>query len=285
VLLESSNHELPVRKCFKTYPSQPLLRGNLAVFLQTCLVFVLVFELNAWAEEAASPQEYNTIFFQANNLYREEQYDAAIQEYEKLINAGLRSANIFYNLGNCYLRTGSRGSAILYYERAFRMRPRDADIRSNLDFARTLVEGSAGGYNRRWYSMLFLFLRAFLSSGEMTLLVSVLYFIAMASLILSIPFKVQRRLFYYLAAVFLILFIVVLPSFISSVYESEFQKKAVIMVKEADVRFEPNDDATVHFKLHEGAVIQVTRTQNGWNQIRRNDGKMGWLKGDVFAAI
>ena len=249
------------------------------------IIFLLIFALNAWAEEAASPQEYNTIFFRANNLYREEQYDAAIQEYEKLISAGLRSANIFYNLDNCYLRMGSRGKAILYYERAFRMRPRDADIRSNLDFARKLVEGSAGGYNRRWYNRMFLFLRGFLSSGEMTLLVSILYFMAMISLILSIPFKVQRRLFYYLAAAFLVLFIVVLPSFISSVYESEFQKRAVIMVKETDVRFEPNDDATVHFKIHEGAVIQVTRTQNGWHQIRRSDGKMGWLKGEVFTAI
>ncbi len=241
--------------------------------------------MNAWAEEAASPQEYNTIFFRANNLYREEQYDAAIQEYEKLISAGVRSANVFYNLGNSYLRMGSRGKAILYYERAFRMRPRDADIGSNLDFARTLVEGSAGQYNKPWYSRMFLFLRGFLSSGEMTLLVSILYFIVMAFLILSIPFKVQRRLFYYLAAAFFVLFMVVLPSFISSVYQSEFQKKADIMVKETDVRFEPNDDATVHFKLHEGAVIQITRTQNSWHQVRRNDGKMGWLKGDVFMAI
>lgn len=244
-----------------------------------------MFALNAWPEEAASPQEYNTIFFRANNLYREEQYDAAIQEYEKLIDAGLRSANVFYNLGNSYLRTGSRGQAILHYERAFRMRPRDADIRSNLDFARTLVEGGPGEYNKPWYSRMFLFLRGFLSSGEMTLLVSILYFMAMVFLILSIPFKIQRRLFYYLAAAFFVLFIVVLPSFISSIYESEFQKKAVIMVKETDVRFGPNDDDTVHFKLHEGAVIQITRTQNGWHQIRRNDGRMGWLKGDVFTAI
>jgi len=246
---------------------------------------VLVFALNAWAEEAASPQEYNTIFFRANNLYREEQYDAAIQEYEKLISDGLRSANVFYNLGNSYLRTGSRGKAILYYERAFRMRPRDADIRSNLDFARTLVEGSTGQYNKSWYSRMFLFLRGFLSSGEMTLLVSLLYFMAMIFLILSIPLKFQRKLFYYFAVAFFVLFMVVLPSFISSIYESEFQKEAVIMVKEIEVRFEPNDDATVHFKLHEGAVIQVTRTQNGWHQIRRSDGKMGWLKGDVFAVI
>jgi tetratricopeptide (TPR) repeat protein len=240
---------------------------------------------SALTQELVSPQEYNTIFFRANNSYREDRYDDAIQDYEQLISDGLRSANIFYNLGNAYLRTGSKGKAILYYERAFRIRPRDADIRSNLDFARTLVEGDAGQYSERWYERIFLFLRGFLSTDEMTSLLSILYFAIMISLILSISCKAQRKTLYYSTSVFCVLFIVALPSFISGVYRSEFQKKAVIVVKETSVRFEPNDDATVHFKLHEGAVIQITRSQDNWHQVRRYDGKMGWLKGDVFAVI
>jgi hypothetical protein len=127
----------------------------------------------------------------------------------------------------------------------------------------------------------FLFLRGFLSLDEMAFLLFVIYFTAMVFLALSVLFKTQRRLFYYFVAAFCVIFIVVLPSFISGIYESEYQKKAVIMVKETDVRFEPNDDATVHFKLHEGAVIQITRSQKGWHQVKRYDGKMGWLKGDV----
>ena len=240
---------------------------------------------SAWAQEQIGPQEYNTVFFRANNSYREEKYDSAIQDYERLISAGLRSANIFYNLANAYLRTGSKGKAILYYERASRIRPRDADIRSNLDFARTFVEGSAGQSGERWYERVLFFLRGFLSTGEITSLVSILYFAAMIFLTLSIPFKRQRKLLYYSAAVFCVLFIVVLPSFISGIYESEFQEKAVIMVKEIDVRFEPNDDATVHFRLYEGMLIQITKPQEGWYQVRRYDGKMGWLKGSVFVVI
>ena len=234
---------------------------------------------------SARAQEYNAIFFRANNSYREERYTEAIEDYEQLISTGLRSANVFYNLGNAYLRTGDKGKAILYYERAFRMRPRDADIRSNLDFARTLVEGGTGWNTGRWYKRVFLFLRGFLSLDEMTFLLFVIYFTVMIFLALSVLFKAQRRLFYYFAAAFCALFIVVLPSFINGIYESEYQKKAVIMVSETDVRFEPNDDATVHFKLHEGAVIQITRSQEGWHQVKRYDGKMGWLKGDVFVVI
>jgi len=240
---------------------------------------------SAPAQETIGTQEYNTVFFRANDLYREEKYDAAIQDYERLINAGLRSANIFYNLGNAYLRMDDKGKAILYYERALRLRPRDADIRSNLDFARTLVEGSAGQNSERWYKWVLLFLRSFLSTNEMTFLTSILYFAIVIFLTLSVTFKAQRKLFYYSAIVFCALFAVVLPSFISGIYQSEFQKKAVIIVKETDVRFEPNDDATVHFKLREGSVIQITRSQGDWHQVRRYDGKMGWLRGDAFVII
>lgn len=258
--------------------SQPLRLVSPLLVFAVCIA-------STWAQEQIGPQEYNTVFFRANNFYREEEYDAAIQDYERLVSAGLRNANVFYNLANAYLRMGSKGKAILYYERAFRIRPRDADIRSNLDFARTLVEGDAGRSGERWYEQVLFFLRGFLSPGEITFLVSILYLAAMIFLTLSIPFKRQRKLLYYSATVFCILFIVVLPSFISGIYESEFQKKAVITIKETDVRFEPNDDATVHFKLYEGAVIQVARSQKDWHQVRRYDGKMGWLKGSVFVVI
>lgn len=256
--------------------------------LRLCVATFLVLAICAVsvpAQEGVVPQERNTLFFRANNSYKEERYDAAIEDYEQLISSGLRSANTFYNLGNAYLRMGNRGKAILSYERAFRMRPRDADIRSNLSFARTLVEGSAGQYRRQWYQRVFLFLCGFLSVDEMTSLVSCLYFATAALFVLSILLKAQRKPFLYSAAVLLALLAIVLPSFISSIREFEFQKKVVIMAKEIGVRFEPNDDATVHFELYEGAVIQITRTQEGWQQVRRHDGKMGWMKGEVFVVI
>ncbi|MFC1712861.1 tetratricopeptide repeat protein [Candidatus Poribacteria bacterium] len=248
-------------------------------------LFFLFCTANVWAQEGAGPQEHNTIFFRANNSYREEKYDDAIQDYEQLINSGLRSANVFYNLGNSYLRTGNKGKAILYYERAFRMRPRDADIRANRRFAQALVEGNSQQSGEQWYRQVFFFFRGFLSANEIALVASVLYFAIMILVILSIRFKLQRKVFYYPGAIICLLLIIVLPSLIGSIHESEFQKKAVIIVEEAAVRFEPNDDATEHFRLYEGAVIQITRSQEGWHQVKRGDGKMGWLKNTVFVVI
>jgi len=251
----------------------------------TILLALAVSIASAFAQEPAGQNERNTTFFRANNFYREKKYDEAIQGYERLINSGLRSANLFYNLGNSYLRAGARGKAILYYERAFRICPRDADIRSNLDFARTLVEGDSDQNVRQWYKSVLFFLSDFLSADEITFLVCALYFAIMIFLALSVYFRAQRKLFYYFAAVFCALLIIALPSFINSIHESEFQEKAVIMADRTSVRFEPEDDATVHFELYEGAVIQITRSQGDWYQIKRSDGKMGWLKSKALEVI
>ncbi|MBD3184550.1 tetratricopeptide repeat protein [Candidatus Poribacteria bacterium] len=230
-------------------------------------------------------QDYEATFFRANDLYKQEKYDEAVNEYQSLVDLGYKGANLYYNLGNAYLKIGEKGKAVLYYEKAFRLRPRDADVRANLNFAKALVEGNENQYIRPWYSKFFLFLKGFLSSDEMAYMVSVLYFMGIIAVISGIFIRSRKKLFFYVAGVFCILLVIILPSFIGSIYETEFQDKAVIMVDSADVRFEPNDDATVHFKVREGSVIQIMKSQGQWNQVKRYDGKMGWLKGNVFSLI
>ena len=256
--------------------------------MKTVIVFtflsLLVCAASVWPQGETQPLERNTIFFRANDYYSKEEYAAAIKDYEQLVNAGIRSANIYYNLGNSYLKTGNKGRAILYYERAFKMRPRDANIRANLDHARSLVEDSTQQSSEKWYRRAFLF-HGFLSVDGMTILAFILYLVAIILVSLSVLFRIWEKIFRYSAIVCGFLLIMVLPSLINGIYESEVQKKAVISVEERAARFEPTEDATVHFKLYEGTVIQITRSQGDWHQVKRGDGKMGWLRSGAFIII
>ena len=47
------------------------------------------------------------------------------------------SADIYYNLGNSYYKNKNIAKAVLNYERALLMNPGDADIRFNLEMARS----------------------------------------------------------------------------------------------------------------------------------------------------
>lgn len=77
---------------------------------------------------------------QAEQYYREGRFAAALGAYENLLKNYPNDPYLYYNIGNCYFKMGSRGLAIANYFRAFRLAPRDADIRHNL----TLTLDSAG---------------------------------------------------------------------------------------------------------------------------------------------
>ena len=68
----------------------------------------------------------------AETLYREGKFAAALSEYEQLLAAYPNAPHLYYNIGNCYFKMGSTGLAAANYYRAFRLDPRDGDIRHNL---------------------------------------------------------------------------------------------------------------------------------------------------------
>src|SRR5437762_11413475 len=59
-------------------------------------------------------------FAKANQEFAQGHFKEAISGYEALIHSGQWSANVFYDLGNAYFRTGDFGRGILNYERADR---------------------------------------------------------------------------------------------------------------------------------------------------------------------
>ncbi len=78
--------------------------------------------------------EPNHLFKQANEAYRQANYEQAIHLYEKITRLQGFSASVLYNLGNSYSRNGQIGKAILSYERARRLEPADPDIAGNLQY-------------------------------------------------------------------------------------------------------------------------------------------------------
>ena len=86
------------------------------------------------------PNQAKTLFdretmLRANLLYENGRYSEAAQTYQQLVDQDYIDSSLFYNLGNAYYRRGDLGKAILNYERAARLAPRDGDIQANLTYA------------------------------------------------------------------------------------------------------------------------------------------------------
>src|SRR6266511_5784597 len=77
-----------------------------------------------------------TDFDKANQEYAQGHFTEAISGYQALVRAGQWSANLFYDLGNAYFRTGDFGRAILNYERALALERHHPEATANLQIAR-----------------------------------------------------------------------------------------------------------------------------------------------------
>lgn len=72
----------------------------------------------------------------ANRQFQASDFAGAVVAYERVLAEEGPRAAVFYNLGNCYQRLGDNGHAILAYERARLLTPRDPDLLANLALAR-----------------------------------------------------------------------------------------------------------------------------------------------------
>ncbi len=89
-------------------------------------------------------------FDDANAAFKNGEFEKAAEQYESVLKSDGPSAAVYYNLGNTYQRLGQFGPAILAYERAKQITPRDPDLRANLDLARkaaSAFDGSEGNEN------------------------------------------------------------------------------------------------------------------------------------------
>lgn len=88
------------------------------------------------AEFSAARQESNVTKAEGDSAYIRNDYASAIQIYENLLKKG-EAAEVYYNLGNSYYKADDIARAILNYERALLLEPGNADIRANLEIARS----------------------------------------------------------------------------------------------------------------------------------------------------
>src|SRR6266403_706357 len=94
-----------------------------------CAVICAFVATSAFAQSDAE-------FTKANQEYAQGRFKEAIDQYEALARSGQWSANLFYDLGNAYFRTGDFGRAILNYERALALERHHPEAAANLQIAR-----------------------------------------------------------------------------------------------------------------------------------------------------
>jgi len=243
------------------------------------LFFILIYALGFAGQAGADgPGQAHSLLYQGNASYSEEDYGGAISEYEKALSLRCESGPLYYNLGNAYFKAGSLGKAILNYLRAKRLMPNDADLKANLSYAQSLIKGGTIQPERKWFARVFFKLSDSFSLDGITLLCAILYFVLCGLIIGSILLGNARKILIYSGGIILGILILFTSIFIAQFDKVLVQKEAVILAGSSDAKFEPIDDATTFFILHEGERVAIITSRKGWAKVRRTDGKQGWVK-------
>lgn len=252
------------------------------IFLVIVTMLLPVF---SGAEETTA-SDPNKLFYVGNSLYEKGEYAKAAEEYLKIIDLGVESSNIYYNIGNAFFKMGKIGYAILCYEKARRLKPGDSDLKSNLDYAKSFVDDQSDRETRR--NILARFIRTPFRSVNLngiTAIAGVFYLILVILLILGMKIPGLYRKLSLVIAFLIFAFIFSLSALGLRYYNEEFLKRGIVIVKFTEVKYEPIDKASTYFTLNEGTKVTVLKTRNGWRQIRRFDGETGWVPKDAVQEI
>ena len=216
---------------------------------------------------------------EADSAYVQERYEQAISLYNKLLETGA-SASVYYNLGNAYYRTGDMAHAILAYERAYLMEPGDADIRFNLQLARTKTIDKIVPESEMFFITWFRQMIDWDSADQWGRSVVVCFALFVVSLLLY--FFAGRMLWRKVGFGVGVCTLILAVLFHIFAYQQQqkllVRTHAIVMSSSLTVKSTPSISGTDLFVLHEGTKVEITDdTMKDWKEIRLADGKVGWV--------
>lgn len=221
-------------------------------------------------------------FEEGNAAYTEGNFEEALSRYNAIVESGMESASLYYNMGNTYYKMKDYPHAILFYEKALKLDPSNEDIRTNLEIANLAIVDKITpvpkSFIAKWWDSL-----GSLFSVDGWAWVSVAVF-AVFLLCLFI-FLMSRRTGLRKAGFFVGLLAVVCLALsvcfaIRTQKDRTHQNEAIIMTPTVTVKSSPSENSVDLFVLHEGSKVRVMDGANGWNKIKIADGSVGWLQAD-----
>ena len=76
----------------------------------------------------------DSLYIRAVALYEEGKFELALESWQKIVESGYESPELYYNMGNAAFRSNSIGYSALYYEKALKLDPSMEDAAHNLEF-------------------------------------------------------------------------------------------------------------------------------------------------------
>ena len=224
-------------------------------------------------------QAQDSLMVKAGNYYDSKKYDQAIEIYQGILNNKKESAEVYYNLGNAYYKSGKFTQSIIQYERAKLLAPNDDDIQFNLNIANRYVVDAINAIPKvffvRWWES---FENKFSSDGwaHISTISFILLMIMAGIFFLSRTTGIKKSSFW----IGILMLVTTLLSFNFSASQKnklERHNFAIITQPSITIKSSPSEGGTDLFLIHEGLKVQIKDSLDTWYEIKIGDGNQGWL--------
>lgn len=227
------------------------------------------------------------VFQEAITAFEARDYQTSLEKFITLENEGIKNADLFYNIGNCFFRLDQRGPAILYYKKAMKLDSRHQAAKRNLEYVLSFTQDKLMTEEPDLLSALW---QKIISSLSLDFL-AVIIFILILGLILVINIMIwsyrgrDKSVPVFITTLLLVFMAVAI--FFTSIKWQQYsaEDEGVLLAASAIGYSGPSEDYTRVFTIHEGVVFEIERSEEEWSLIKLPNGLGGWIRKDAYALV
>jgi len=235
----------------------------------------------------AKSQSFDNQLLQAQDLYADAKYDSAALIYQSIIDSGYQSPELYYNMGNAYFKLKEIPSAILYYEKALKLKPSDENIQYNLRLCNAMIPDRIESVPKiffiQWYQSLYNFFPidtwAYIGLGLFTLFLVLMIFFFLSNKLF------MKKISFWIGLTFLALslFSFFLTSQKYATYKSH--DEAIVFIPSITVKSSPTKNSVDLFVIHEGTKVTILDQVGNWRKVKIENGSIGWMENQYLQII
>ncbi len=214
-------------------------------------------------------------------------WGSEFDHWKRLEESGVQNADLYYNLGVTYWQTGESGMANLYFLKALNLDSAHKSAKANLNYVITLSADQDLYPERLFLLRLFYEIYDFMNLNRMALLTLLGFLFTALSLswLLHYDPAKERGLPTLILSISLLLFLGSAIFLGIKAYRQSHNSKAVLIVDQAELRVEPDPEASRVAVIHEALILDAEQEEGSWVLVRCPDGKSGWLPGESIRRV
>ncbi len=273
---------------FRRQLASAVRKFGVIAFILGAICFAL--PASATEEDSASPEgpTETAISLPRNSDEAKTAYDAgefrqALDYYASKIDPRKVSPALLYNMGNCFYQLGDYPRALVCYERAHYLQPRDSDITGNLELTRRKLL-LPPKYRVESPADFMLATRDFLRMDEW--LVACACGLTLVFIALGMFFQRRSNLWQWPFYAGIVVVVICAAALIAKAAADNPAHEAVVIVRNTPLYSLPSaESGRVEQYLKPGTEVSIEENRMDWVRVRLENNDEGWVRGANLALL